>query len=115
MSFKGHRKRKKLKAIIGPDATDYLLDLWISTAQNHPGGHLEEMDELDIALEAGWDQDPKEFVDALLKCKLLDKNGSGYALHDWDEHQPWVVHAPERKAKAQKASKVRWDKERQSK
>ena len=109
VSFKGHRKRKKLKAIIGPDATDYLLDLWIATAQNHPGGHLGDMDEFDIALEAGWDGDPKVFVDALVECKLLDKNGYGYILHDWEEHQPWVVHAPERTAKARNAAQARWN------
>lgn len=107
-SFKGHRKRKRLKALLGDDATDYILDLWISTAQNHPNGLLERMDELDISLEAGWDKDPSTFVDALLQCQLLDKVEGGYALHDWAEHQPWVVHAPDRTAKARKAAEVRW-------
>ncbi len=110
VSFKGHRKRKRLKSLIGPDATDYILDLWISTAQNHPDGKLNDMDALDIALEAGWDKDPETFVNALLECKLIDKNSDGFELHDWDEHQPWVVHAPERSAKAKHAAEKRWGK-----
>lgn len=108
VSFKGHRKRKRLKTIIGPGATGCLLDLWLSTAQNHPTGILSDMDEIDIALDAGYDGDPMVFVRALLDCKLIDKADDGYRLHDWEEHQPWVVHAPERSAKAKHAAKMRW-------
>ena len=108
VSFKGHRKRKRLKALLGLDATDYILDLWITTAQNHPDGVLSGMDEIDIALEAGWEKDPKIFIDALMECKLLDNNGTGYFLHDWEEHQPWVYHAPARTAKAKHAAEMRW-------
>ena len=33
VSFKGHRKRKKLKLYLKDDgATEYLIDLWISVA-----------------------------------------------------------------------------------
>ena len=62
-SFRNHRKRRKLKLLIGDNSTDYLLDLWIATAMNHPDGVLSNMDEIDIALEAGWEKDPKVFVD----------------------------------------------------
>ena len=107
-SFRDHRKRRRLKMILGPDATDYLLDLWISTAQNHPDGNLKGMDEIDIALEAGWEEDADKFVNALVDCKWLDKNSNGYKLHDWVEHQPWVCHAPERSERARQAALVRW-------
>lgn len=110
VSFKDHRKRKRLRAMIGPGSTDYILDLWIATAMNHPSGVLDGMDELDIALEAGWNDDPQVFVDALLKCGFLEKNDDGdYQLHDWMEHQEWVINAPKRKEKARNAARKRWD------
>ncbi len=108
VSFNGHRKRKKLIKVLGPGATDYILDLWISTAQNHPNGKLTGMDALDIALEANWDGDAMEFLHALKECKFIDTVNGEMELHDWDEHQPWVVGAPARSAKARKAALVRY-------
>ncbi|MCK8604397.1 hypothetical protein [Desulfoferrobacter suflitae] len=92
ISFKGHRKRRKLKALLGPDATDYLLDLWIGAAVSRPEGVLRGYSLLDIALEAGWEGDPEEFVGKLVQVGFLDVLEDGtYALHDWEEHQPFVV------------------------
>lgn len=108
VSFRGHRKRKRLRLLLGPGSTDYLLDLWIATAMNHPDGILTGMDETDIALEAGWEGEPQAFVAALLECRLLDKTEHGYALHDWAEHQAYVVHAEDRKTQAKNAAAKRW-------
>ena len=109
VSFKGHRKRKRLGMILGPGSTDYLIDLWIGTAQNHPSGVLVGMDETDIALEAGWTQDPQAFIDGLQKCGFLDKNDDGvFTLHDWDDHQGYVVHAESRRERARSAAITRW-------
>ena len=85
LSFKNHRKRRKLNALLSlqPSGTDYLLDLWLSTAQNHPEGKLKGMDELDIALEAGWNGDPKQFVEALMETRLLEQNGECFELCEW--------------------------------
>ncbi len=115
VSFRGHRKRKRLRHLIGDGATDYLIDLWIATAMNHPSGVLEDMDEIDIALEAGWPLDAEggaeKFVDALLQCKFLEKNVQGkYILHDWHDHQGYVIHAEQRKQQARKAAETRWNK-----
>lgn len=109
ISFRGHRKRRKLKMLLGPGATDYLLDLWIATAQNHPDGHLRKMDEIDIALEAGWEDDANKFVNALVDSGFIEKNGDGsYKLHDWEEHQPFVTTSKARIERAKKAASVRW-------
>ena len=104
VSFKGHRKRRKFRKLLGrDDAVEFLLDLWITTAMNHPEGSLEDMDETDIALEAGWTGDANFFVQALMEAGLIERLESGkYAIHDWEEHQGYVVHAPERKEKARK-------------
>ena len=109
VSFRGHRKRKRLRLVLGPDATDYLIDLWLSTAMNHPSGTLRGMDEIDIALEAGWEGEPQTFVSALMECRFLERAEDGtYALHDWEDHQSWAVHAEERKERAKKAAGARW-------
>jgi hypothetical protein len=111
VSFKDHRKRKKLRLLIGECATDYLIDLWISTAMNHPSGVLDGMDEFDIALESGWVKDPFIYTEGLVKAGFLDRSESGvFSLHDWEEHQGYVVHAKERSMKAKKAAEERWKK-----
>ena len=113
VSFKDHRKRKKLKALLGPGSTDYLIDLWISTAMNHPSGVLTGMDDLDVAIEAGWDGEPEIFISALMKCGFLEQNEDGtYFLHDWGIHQKYAIHAENRSKIASNASNTRWGKVR---
>lgn len=116
VSFLGHRKRKRLRMLLGAGSTDCLLDLWISTAMNHPSGVLSGMDEIDIALEAGWEGDAQKFVDAMLQSGFLERMDDGtYRLHDWEEHQAYVIKSPSRKAAAQDAARVRWEKDRMRK
>lgn len=111
VSFKGHRKRRKLRMLLGAGSTDYLIDLWINTATNHPGGVLTGMSTLDVALEAGWEDDPEKFVSAMIESGFLDKGEDGnYRLHDWEDHQPFVIEAPKRSQQAKKAAESRWSK-----
>ena len=111
VSFRGHRKRKRLRLLLGPGSTDYLIDLWIATAMTHPSGVLQGMDETDIALEAGWDgNEPHKLVSALMECGFLKKDANGvYSLHDWSDHQGYVIHAEQRKAHARNAATARWN------
>lgn len=103
-TFKGHRKRRRLNEILQREATGYLLDLWITIAQERPSGVLTNWDEKDIALAAGWEGDAQQFVDALMQAKLLDVNGDKvFHPHDWEEHQPWVSGTTERREIARKA------------
>lgn len=110
ISFKGHRKRKKLQALLGQGSTDFLIDLWIGAAVTRPEGILHGFDALDLAMEAGWSGDPEAFKDALIKAGFLDVLDDGtYALHDWKEHQPFVIHAKNRSESAKKAARVKWE------
>jgi hypothetical protein len=111
-TFKGHRKRLRLGAWLGDKATDYLIDLWLSVAEERPLGILTGWDEKDIACAGGYPLDAKRFVEALTDCKLLELREGVYVLHDWEEHQPWAVHFPERSAAAKEAARIRWDNER---
>lgn len=110
VSFRNHRKRKRFRMILGdPGATDYLIDLWLTAAEDRPEGLLTDWDEIDIALSCGWEGEPKQLVDALVKSKWLDVQDDGtYALHDWKEHQGWASNANARSKAAKKAAKARW-------
>lgn len=104
-TLKTDRKRLRLNLLLGVDeSVGFLIDLWVTTAQSRPEGHLDGWDATDIALAAGWRGDPKKFIDALLEAKLIEQNGVGvYQLHDWAEHQPWVSGTTERREAARKA------------
>lgn len=114
ISFIGHRKRVKLRSLLGPGSTDYLLDLWLRTAIERPDGVLRGMDDLDIAIMAGWTGDPLKFREDLQLAGFLDETPypGVYALHDWEEHQAWVVAAPDRAARSRHAQNVRWERYR---
>jgi hypothetical protein len=114
MSFRGHRKRRRLQMLLGAEAVLCLIDLWIAAAVSRPRGILDGWDELDIAIEAGWQGDPAEFVNALVTSGFLDRQGDVYALHDWEENQPWAVGAEARSEKARRAAQARWGKAEQS-
>lgn len=107
-SFLNHRKRKKLRHILGPGSTGYLIDLWINTAVNRPKGILYDMDKADIALDAGWEGKAGQFVDTLLEVGFLDYDGEWFRLHDWDQHQSWAINAEERSKQARNAANTRW-------
>ncbi len=110
-SFKGHRKRKKLERLIGKGATSHLIDFWISVAQSNPEGVLHGWDADDVACSGEWDGDSQDFVDALIKCKLIKKNSSGcFEVHDWCDHQGYACKAKERSEQAKKAAEIRWKK-----
>jgi hypothetical protein len=108
ITFKGHRKRKRLQRTLGPGATDYLLDLWITIATDRPEGVLTGWDEVDIADAAGWAGEPEQLVAALVDCGWLEKQNGHYQAHDWEEHQGWVSGAKERSERARHAAKAKW-------
>jgi len=109
-SFLTHRKRKKLESRLGKTAVLSLIDLWLSVAVNKPKGILKDMDHEDIAMDANWGGDPKQFCDALVDIGFMDFKEGVYYIHDWKEHQSYAFHADERSELARKAALVRWRK-----
>lgn len=81
-------KIKKLGLRHGPQAVVSLITLWAWAGKNRPTGLLRDMDNDDIAIVANWTGNPDEFVDCLIKLRLIDEAEEGLALHDWEEHQP---------------------------
>lgn len=82
VTFKSHRKRLKLRMLLGQNSTDYLLDLWLTTAMERPTGDLTGLDEVDISIMAGWPGDPATFVSALEQVGFLDRTDNGWRLHE---------------------------------
>jgi len=112
ITFKNHRKRKKLRMLLGPDSTDYLLDLWLSVALERPTGDLYGLDEVDIAIMAGYPNDPNTFVSTLVDTGFIDVSYDGdkkhYSLHDWVDHNGWASAAADRQDKARFSQLARW-------
>ena len=109
LDFVDHRKTKKMVLILGEKSVRCLLRLWGYAARHRQKGILNDMTEIDIAIEAGWDGDAGEFISGLKDAGYLKPHRkSTWKLHDWDVHQPWVYHAPERSEKARKAITKRW-------
>ena len=111
VSFKGHRKRKRLRRALGDRSDSYLIDLWLTIRMDAPKGVLVGWDKMDIADAACYSGDEEEFVSALVDCGWLDVGEDGvYSMHDWDKHQAWACGAGDRSAAASAAAKARWDK-----
>jgi hypothetical protein len=113
VTFRDHRKIKKLRLMIGDRAVEYLTNFWLGVATVAPGGELIGWDVDDIAHEARFEGNPQDFVDALLhpRVHLLDMLGENhYYVHDWEENNSWAAKAQRRSAAARKASETRWSK-----
>jgi hypothetical protein len=108
-TFRDHRKRKRLAADLGADGVLALVDLWLSVAQTRPDGVLAGMDVTDIELDAQWPGEPGAFVSACVGRGFLDLGADGvYRVHNWEEHQPWVIGAKARADHARTAAVKRW-------
>ena len=113
VGWAGHRKTRKLARLVGGEGPWKLVQLWEHAALEAQDGYLRGYTDEDIAAAATWpEHDSAAFVGALRECGWLeDRDGIPY-LHDWPDHQPWMVHAPIRHEIAKKAAAVRWNKKR---
>ncbi|HQH71857.1 MAG TPA: hypothetical protein PK360_07235 [bacterium] len=113
-SFSSNKKRIRLQRKLGPQGVLALIDLWIYAAENKPDGILSNMDDEDICIAAKWDGDVTAFIEALTdkNNRWLDKHPKAgwYKLHDWEEHNSYVVHYKERSEAARYAAEKRWEK-----
>jgi len=99
LSFKTHRKRKKLFMRLGADGVLALLDFWMTIAETKPTGVLENYTGEDVEIDAGWNGEPGIFVSALIELGFLDIMEGGFVLHNWDIRQPWVFNSEGRSDK----------------
>ncbi len=99
-------KFTKFQDSIGPGAMYHLTALWCSVARQYPDGRIKDCTPSLIATLSLYRGKPSRIFNALCTHGWLDKTEDGYVVHDWAEHQPWVVGAPARFAKARKAGQA---------
>ncbi len=108
-SFFNHRKTRALKAACGEHGVLCLLQLWAYAATHKPSGNLAGMSDRTIEIEAGWDQagdEPLKFITQIRtpEFNFLDE----FQLHDWGDHQPFLVSREARSERARRAAKARY-------
>lgn len=95
VGFWQHPKTKKTARRLGLEGIRSLQILWAWAAVNRPDGNLSGMDWEDIELAADWQEEEQKFFDTCLGM-WIDETSDGYALHDWQEHNPWASEADTR-------------------
>lgn len=81
-----HPKTRKLarRLDVGLAASvGHLHCLWHWALSFAPDGDLTKHDDDDVAIGALWEGDPKLFIDSLVDCGWLDKEGESLVIHDW--------------------------------
>ena len=106
--FPGHWKTRMLRRRCRGDGVDCLVSLWCYAANHRPSGDLSGMTADQIAGAAGWGRDPLLFEKALIDCRFVDGVPGRLQLHDWAEHQPFVVTREKRSADGRAAAQARW-------
>ncbi len=103
-----HLKIQRLMNRLGEGAIVWLLRLWVYAANCAPNGCFPDVSAKELGSIARA-RKPELFVETLLELHLLDNgDGGGYRIHDWAEHQPWIVGAKERSEQNRKAANKRW-------
>ena len=88
-----------------------LMKIWIYAAMHKSEGTFEAGYELDdFELMADWQGSPGLFGKMLVKHRLIVETPDGYAINDWEEHQPWVAKSRQRSAAGKANAGERWSK-----
>lgn len=111
LSFPYHRKTKKLIVIGGPEMVLHLIKLWCYAAEHKQNGTLSNMEDLDISLAA--DYIGTDFVQKVIDAGFID-DIFPRRLHDWKDHQGFIVKAPKRKAHAKRMAALSWESRRKT-
>ena len=111
VGFFGHPKTRRLIATLGLPAAWAMLRLWEYATQHKPSGELRGMSPEQVAFAAEYEGDPTAWVEGLIELRWLERNRRFIYIHEWEIHQPFVVQAPAREAKARKAARARWNKD----
>jgi len=81
-----HPKIRRLKKELGPKGVLALYNLWCFCKEYRQDGHLTDMGGCDISEAADYDGDPTKFIEALVRLRLLDKNGEVLSVHGWAKY-----------------------------
>ena len=110
LDFVDHRKITRLMRKAGDRSFYCLMKLYSTAGKMYTNGLLKDCDSEDIEDFCSWNGEEGLFIKTLIDTKLLDEVDGFYAIHDWEENQPWIFHAKARSNQAKKAVAVRWEK-----
>lgn len=121
-TFFNHKKTLNLIRECDYKGAICLIRLWNYTAEHYPDGDLSRMNEEEIEIASGWivfvdgqtfGGEPGKFYRTITseKSKFLDvdKDYNIIMIHDWIEHQPWIIDSKKRSNQAKEAAKARWN------
>ncbi len=111
VDFDTNPKIIKLKRRMNDVGLLCLIRLWCYAAKHRSDGVLTDMDAEDIAIACGWPGNEQEFIATLEQLRLIERTeGGAYAIHNWEQRNPWAAHSDERSELARKAVTARWNK-----
>ena len=108
LNFVDHPKVRKIIRTCGYEAFYSLMKLFSIAGRLYPDGDLIGLDNDDIEDIAGWTGEQGKFVDTLVHVNFLDISDKEYSIHDWEDHQPWLMGSEDRSEHAKKAAEARW-------
>ena len=110
VSFWDHWKTIVLRSELGYPAIESLQRIWCFAAVNKPDGVLSGMSIRTIEIAAHWSGEPGALVGKLVELRFLDAIDGFFVLHDWEDHNGWVVHSQDRSERGKKGAAARWAK-----
>lgn len=107
LDFFDHPKTKRLIGLLGRGAEVLPIKLWAYCGKFHSkDGKLTDYTEQEIESIAGWWGETGKMMAALIRCGLIEPDGTGFKIHDWEFYQG---HIEIYKRRALNAAKARWD------
>lgn len=108
LDYFNHPKTVRLVGLLGRGAEVLPVRLWCYCGKFHcDDGRLTNYSPQEIESLAGWWGKEGVMLEAMLRVGFMLKEESGYAMHDWKEHQG---HIKVFKVRAVNAAKKRWAK-----
>ena len=108
LSLPTHPKTMQLEERAGPMAFGALVRLWLWAGHARTSGDLRDLSDPMIERVAGWTGEPGTWVGAAASVGFLDGAQGQRRIHDWAEHQPWIVTEADRVKGASAAATARW-------
>ena len=108
INWRDHPKRLRLQARLGAIGVLAWMDLWLWVGATCPSGNLGDMTPEEIAAAARYPGNPSEFVDLLCHLRMLDRDGSSHAIHDWKKHNGFAFGSVRRSEAGRKSAEKRW-------
>lgn len=97
-SFVRNIKTFKMIQKFGEGSVFWLLKIWAYASENCTNGIFEGYSDTDIEYVANLPTEAiGKFVKSLHEIGFIDYNNGVYSLHNWPEHNPWVVEEDSRK------------------